>query len=173
MSLDPTSILSGIAYLATSYLADWCVVDVVEAQTGAVRRAAGSHRAARYQSLLNEALQFSPSPDSVQRIAKVLRSAAPELSTSPDDASLEAGVEDARHLRTLRALGHASYIIVPLISAGRVVGAVTLVRSNPGDPFERRDLTTASELAMRAALALDNARLYERAKGQANAPVQG
>jgi PAS domain S-box-containing protein len=77
---------------------------------------------------------------------------------------LEAAARDEEHLRLLREIGFTSVIIVPMTTRGRTLGAITLVSSESGRRFGEADLELAEELGHRAALAVDNARLYEEAQ---------
>src|SRR5438874_2387332 len=71
---------------------------------------------------------------------------------------------DEEHFEIVRRLGYSSYICVPLIARGRALGTLTLVSCSPGRRFGADDLAIAQEVAWRAALAADNARLFsERA----------
>jgi serine phosphatase RsbU (regulator of sigma subunit) len=64
------------------------------------------------------------------------------------------------HLETIRRLGYRSAIVVPLVARQNVLGALSLLRIDAPDPYTRDDLVLAVELARRAALAVDNARLF-------------
>jgi PAS domain S-box-containing protein len=79
------------------------------------------------------------------------------------DALLVAWAQDAEHLAMLRALGIASMMLVPLVARGRVLGAMSFVSSSHERLFGPDDLAFAESLAARAALAIDNARLYRDA----------
>jgi signal transduction histidine kinase len=83
------------------------------------------------------------------------------------DAMLEATARDAEHLALLRALQLRSAIIAPLIARGRTLGALTLLAAESGRRYDARDLRVAEDLAARAALAVDNARLYRAAQDHA------
>src|SRR3712207_4905422 len=76
---------------------------------------------------------------------------------------VEAAARDEEHLRILREIGFTAAIIVPMIARGRTLGAITLVSAESGRHYERDDLELAEELARRAALAVDNARLFDEA----------
>ena len=79
------------------------------------------------------------------------------------DARLVAWARDAEHLAMLRALGIASTMLVPLVARGQVLGAMTFVSSSHERLFGPNELAFAESLAARAALAIDNARLYHDA----------
>ena len=88
----------------------------------------------------------------------------PELTDHVTDALLVATAEDERHLAILRALAPASYMVVPLRVREHVVGAILLARDASSAPYSDDDLSIATDLAGRAAVALDNARLYDHAQ---------
>src|SRR5215212_8263612 len=71
---------------------------------------------------------------------------------------------DAEHREMMRKLGLKSYMVVPMLARGRNHGAITFVSAESGRRYNDTDLTLAEELAGRAALAVDNARLYEEAQ---------
>src|SRR5690606_24735755 len=76
------------------------------------------------------------------------------------EAMLGTVARDAGHLGRLRALGVTSYMCVPLAIGRRVLGAITMGRDEAHRPHDAMDVEIAEELASRAALAIENARLY-------------
>jgi signal transduction histidine kinase len=84
---------------------------------------------------------------------------------------IQRGARDPEHLRLLRELQLRSYLIVPMVARDRTLGAITLVAAESGRNYRPSDLSLAEDLASRAALALDNARLYQEAQEQAEAHV--
>jgi PAS domain S-box-containing protein len=80
------------------------------------------------------------------------------------EADVAATASDARHLEILRAMGISSAMSVPLIAHDRLLGSLSFARSRPDHPYDPADLALAEELARRAALALDNARLYQETR---------
>ena len=77
----------------------------------------------------------------------------------PDELIVEAA-RDEEHLRMIRALGMTSAMVVPMRVRDRVVGAITFVSAESGRIFDQGDLRLAEDLALRAATAVENARLY-------------
>ena len=77
---------------------------------------------------------------------------------------LESIAESDEHHRALHAIDPRSLIGVPLIAQGRLVGSLILVRTTPARRYVPRDLFMAQELGRRAALAIENARLYRLAQ---------
>ena len=80
------------------------------------------------------------------------------------DEDLRSLAEDAHHLELLRDLQLSSLIILPLRAHGRALGALMLARGPGAVPYSAADLSLAQALALRAASALDNARLYDEAR---------
>jgi PAS domain S-box-containing protein len=93
-----------------------------------------------------------------------LRSGRSEFYPEITEEMIEAAARDEEHLRLLREMAFTSLIIVPLVARGKTLGAITLVSAESGRRFGEADLRVAEELARRAALAMDNAKLYEEAQ---------
>src|SRR6185295_14151421 len=96
----------------------------------------------------------------------VVHTGKPELIARVDRDRLREWTVDAEHLELVNTLDASSVLIVPLRARGRVMGAISLVRTRERPPFTEDDVAFASEIASRAALALDNARLYGEARAQ-------
>ncbi|WP_338050584.1 AAA family ATPase [Pyxidicoccus caerfyrddinensis] len=162
-SLGFEATLAKVARLAVPFLADWCVIDV--AANGNFKRVAGFHADAAKEEVLRElAARYPPGWDSPQPAGRVLRTGEPLLLPELPDTLLETTVHDAKHAELIRALGTHTAIAVPLIAHGRTLGAMTFASAKPGRRYGQADVTLAQELARRAALALDNARLYRESQ---------
>jgi PAS domain S-box-containing protein len=165
-SLDYRVTLQRVADLAVPTLADWCMVDVVEA--GGIERVAMAHADPnKVEAMERLQRQYPDDPSATYGVPNVIRTGRSELATEISDAMLEASARDAEHLRLLRELQLRSYIVVPLVARGRILGAVSLVGSAARRRSNAADLAVAEDLAARAALAVDNARLYREAREQA------
>jgi signal transduction histidine kinase len=108
--------------------------------------------------------QYAPRQDESGSVTRVVRTGRPELIAHVHDAMLTAVARDEEHLRTLRGMRLTSYITVPLVAQERVLGAITFGSAGSGRHYGPSDLALAEELARRAALAVDNARLYREAR---------
>jgi PAS domain S-box-containing protein len=162
-SLDYRATLAGVARLAVPHLADWCAVDVLE-EDGSTRRLAVEHQDPAKVALALELQERYPtSPEAPSGLPNVLRTGRSEFYPEITSEMVEAAARDEEHLRILREIGFTSALIVPMIARGRTLGAITLVSAESGRHYERADLELAEELARRAALAVDNARLYDEA----------
>ena len=163
-SLDVESTLATLTQLAVPRLADWCAVDVLD-DDGAVRRV-GLHHADPGRLATARALaERAPARlDDVIGAGAVLRTGRAELAASVTDEMLGTLAHAGAARDAVRALGLRSYVVVPLTVRGRHIGALTLAHADSGRRFDERGLAVATELARRAAAALDNAHLFEAAQ---------
>jgi signal transduction histidine kinase len=169
-SLDYEQTLQQLADLVVPRLADWCSVDMLAAD-GSVQRLAVAHQdPGKVRYALELAERFPPDPEAAVGVAHVLRSGEPELIPLIDDALLERtlGADDER-LPIVRELGLRSALTVPLVARGRTLGALGLVAAETVPPYTDEDLAFAQDLARRAAVAVDNARLHEEAARRGDA----
>src|SRR5215212_5354917 len=163
-SLDYRETLSSVARLAVPTLADWCVVDVLN-EEGSLERVAVEHPDPQKVALAYKLQErYPPDPDDPSGVHEVLRTGEPQMMSEIPDELLEEAAVDAEHGEILRELGLRSYMVVPLWARGQRLGAISLVSAESGRRYEQADLVLAQELARRAALAVDNARLYEEAQ---------
>jgi PAS domain S-box-containing protein len=163
-SLDYETTLTSLARLAVPLLADLCIVDIME--EGMLAHVAVAHVDPAKEELVHELRRrYQPTVAWENHpIINVLRSGRSRLFVEVDDALWVRIARDAEHLRLMRLLNFTSYMIVPLAARGRTLGTITLVMSESGRQYGPADLTLAEVLARRAALAVDNARLYREAQ---------
>ncbi|MEX2577340.1 MAG: PAS domain S-box protein [Halofilum sp. (in: g-proteobacteria)] len=163
-SLDYERTLEKVADLAVPRLADWCVVDIREPESGDIRRYVAHADPAR-RALAYDTMQRYPlDAEATHGASAVLRTGEPEWAAEITDEMLAAAAVDDEHLRRLRELGLCSYICMPIKGRGQVLGAITLVVAESGPRALDDDLRLAEELTYRVALAVDNARLYQEAR---------
>jgi PAS domain S-box-containing protein len=163
-TLDEDLILQTLAQLAVPRLADWCTVDVLE-ENGSMRMAAWSHFDPTEVNLIKELNdQFPLAPDAPYGYPYVIRRGESTFVPNPSSGDLAAITYADEHRDLIRRIGFTSHLCVPLSARGRTFGAVTLNMAQPGRCFTLEDLALAEEFARRAALALDNARLYGEAQ---------
>jgi signal transduction histidine kinase len=162
-SLDQSSTLIALTKLALPTLGAWCIVDVLK-EGDAIQRLGIYHADPEKQQLAHE-MEFllAPQPDDQFGAAAMLRSPTPTAITDNVEASLAAGDRRGDTHDLLRQLGVGSLLTVPLIARGNLLGAVTFVSEERGRPYAATDVQLAEDLAHRAALALDNAQMYEMA----------
>ncbi len=160
-SLDYDETLTSIARLSVNDFADCCIVDVFD-QVGKLRRMKLLHRDPSKMTTC-EILQRIPVEQQLPKltsstIASKESLLIPEVST----AYLESVAQNDEDLRALQDVVR-SLIVVPLLVRGEPLGAIAFVSSHPERRYGQDDLRLAEELAYRSALAVENARLYERA----------
>jgi PAS domain S-box-containing protein len=159
-SLEYEKTLDNLARLVVTGLGDLCSIDMVE--DGLVRRVALAHvDPAKEKMFLTREPTYTPDPKSGHPVLRVTASRRSELINNVSDAALKASARDEKHLKALRALGVRSAMVVPLTAGPRSLGAMTIVSAESGRHYEQADLKLAEELARRAALAIENASLYE------------
>ncbi|MET0398448.1 MAG: ATP-binding protein [Longimicrobiaceae bacterium] len=162
-SLDYEHTLAELARLAVPFLADYASIDVV-APDGEIRRVETTHRDPAGEIVLREAwTRYPPRSGDEVGVAQVVRTREPILIPEVTDEAAAAFARDAGHAALLRRLGPRSYLCVPLVARDGVLGALSLVMSGSGRRYGPADLQLASEVARRAAVAIDNARLYAAA----------
>lgn len=154
------ALMSRIGDLMVRRLADWCAIHMRE-ESGSISTAIILHTD-KSKTGMTEELQrnYPPRPDDTAGPAKVLRTGDPEFYPSVPTELIDMTSSGPRHKELLSALGFASQIITPLRARGRILGTITLARSESSPRFDREDLNLAQEFANRTALAVDNIRLY-------------
>src|SRR5690606_24300774 len=108
--------------------------------------------------------RYPPQPDAPHGVPHVLRTGLPELASEIPDELLVQSAYDEEHLAIARELGLKSYMVVPICSANRVLGAVSFVTAEATRRLDEDDLRLAEQLCNCAAIAIENARLYRVAE---------
>jgi signal transduction histidine kinase len=145
-------------------IADWCAVDMLS-ESGAIERLAVAHvdpEKVAWAIELNKTRP--PDPDAPTGLPQVLRSGKSEFYPVITDEMLVAAARSEEDLALVRRVGFSSAMIVPLCVQDRAIGALTFVAAESGRRYTQADLAFAEEVAARAALAVENARLYTTAQ---------
>jgi signal transduction histidine kinase len=159
-SLDYEQTLARVARSSVPRFADFCLVDLLDAE-GQVRRVASAHAEPSKEPLLDELRRHYPARSgSPQAAARAMASAQPILHVEMNDTVLQMYAVDAGHLALMRDLGIVSYLVAPLRVRGRTLGAISFGMSESRRHFGDDDVLVAEKLADRAALAIDNASLF-------------
>jgi PAS domain S-box-containing protein len=160
-SLDYHQTLKAVAQLAVPRLADWCGISIRE-DDGTVNQLAVAHVDPDKVELAKSlAERYPPDPDSPYGVPAVLRTGKSQLIREIPESMLEAAAQDEEHLGLLRDLNLRSGMVVPLVARGKAVGAISFVSAESGRLYDESDLELAEDLARRAAMAVDNAKLFE------------
>ncbi|HWB71844.1 MAG TPA: EAL domain-containing protein [Egibacteraceae bacterium] len=165
-SLDYRTTLESVARLLVPELADWCVVDVV-ADDGTLDRPAVVHVDPGLERAAREIQRrYPPRPDAPAGPYKAMRTGRSELLETIPEELVEAVAHDSEHLALLRRAGLVSSMSAPMLVRGGAVGVITCVSAESGRRYRPADLALLEELAGRAALAVDRARLHNETVAQ-------
>ncbi|HKB04165.1 MAG TPA: PAS domain S-box protein [Gemmataceae bacterium] len=158
---DEESTLQKLATLAVPHFADWCVVDMASPD-GPIRRVAWAHVDPEKVKLAREISErWPPDPAAPHGVPEILRTGRSQLVPQITDEILIESIRDPELLAVVRDLGLRSYIGVPLTVRGKPIGAITFVAAESGRTYDAKDLAAAEDLARRAAVAIENAQLYQ------------
>ena len=161
---DHESTLQRVASLAVPSFADWCAVDMQEAD-GTIRRLAVNHTDPSKVQLARDLFRrYPPQLSDASGVAKVLREGEPEWMATIPEEFLEKVAQDEDYRNIVRRLGLKSYICVPLRSRSRTLGVLTFVTAESGRVYDANDLAAAEDLAHRAVIAIENAGLVAALK---------
>ncbi|RKH73693.1 response regulator [Corallococcus aberystwythensis] len=162
-SLEMSVTLERLSALMLPRLGDWCAVYLQDGD-GPVLQAMAAHVDPTRVPLLREQHRaFPPSATVSHGVARVLRTGVPELVPElTEDVLLEVLGPQGNDER----IRPGSWIIVPLWAQRRVFGALMVCASRSDRRYGARDLELVQELARRAEIAIDNARLFEMAKAE-------
>jgi PAS domain S-box-containing protein len=159
-SLDYQQTLRNVAGLAVPQIADWCAVDLFDGEGGHEPVAIAHAQPAKLR-MAERLRAYEPAQlDPGQGLGRVRRTGKPLLYAEIPDELLVAAAVDDEHLRLLREVGMRAVLIVPLTVASRTIGALTMVNSESGRSFDAGDVEFAAQIAARAAVAVESARLY-------------
>ena len=161
-SLDYTDTLKTVARFVVPALADLCMVDIVRRDGEAERPVMAFADDRKQQTLADRMTELRPHAIWQTAQATVIASGEPML-LSEVPSSEHDHVRDDR-ADVLKAAGVRSLLVVPLSANGRTFGALTLAAAESGRRYSPVDLRLAQDLANRAAMAVDNARLYADAQ---------
>lgn len=161
-SLNFRDVLRQVAQRAVPMIADWCRVDLLNedgtAEPLIITHVDPEKTAWAYE--LNEKTPYDP--DAPGGVPAVLRNKRSEFFPDISDELLVASAKDEEELALMRSIGFSSAITVPLVVQDQGIGAITLVTTETKRRYTETDLTMAEELASRASLAIENARIYQQ-----------
>jgi len=162
-SLDPNETLDAIAETVVPRIADWCRVDLLDARGKLVRAVAHHSDPARSQYGWELVNRLRAAPEAVGSMAWAVRTGQSHLAQFDPPIAYDA-TRDRDLLTFAAAIGMRAYYVVPLIARGRTLGALAALQAESERSFTQDDCAMIDELGRRAALALDNARLYAEAE---------
>lgn len=158
-SLDYEKTLKTLANLTVPFLADLCIVDIVENDT--VRRMGIAYAETAKAAQVRSFLRQPPLLNGQNPAMKVVRSGTPLLIPEITDSMLVEAAYGPAQLEFLRKLKLQSGIVVPLLVRGRTLGAISLLSTKSDRRYGASHLALAEELARRAVLSVENGQLYQ------------
>ena len=163
-SLDMSETLARVAQLTLGRLADLCVIDLLQ-DDGSIRLMASAALEPRLKAEvlgLRERRRLDPAGE--HPVASVIRSGEPILIDQVNGTGMLPFTLGAAHARFISSAGYNSAIVAPLQARRRTLGTVSVLRTGDGCPYDEREVELVCELARRAALAIDNSRLYSEVR---------
>jgi signal transduction histidine kinase/ActR/RegA family two-component response regulator len=162
--VDRESALQQAVRLPIPYLADWCVIYVVD-EHGAIDYHAHAHRDPAKEPLLDRMLSRAPLDwSSNTATVRSLRTGQPQLMAELPDIFLDSVAQSDEHRDIIRQLGPRAVISVPLKIRDRIIGVMGLVSCDAERRYTKREVRLAESLAERVSTAVDNARLFHAVK---------
>jgi PAS domain S-box-containing protein len=164
-SLDHDVTLQEITKLLVPSLADYCRIAILD-EKRQIKDIAANHIEPEKIALVRELYeQYKDRASATYGLQELLKSGKAELISSVSQEMLTSIGQESPELFTIvQTLGLQSYMGVPLLARGRIIGAITFSSIQPSRHYTPDDLTFAQEVARRIASALDNARLYREAQ---------
>ncbi len=159
-TLDYESIFQNIARLAVPDLADWCSIDSIENDLS-IRLVSAAHVDPAKVALAHEIRRRYPPTADQPGYHEAIFDRKATIFPVIDSAALEAVAHDVEELHIVQQLALKSSMVVPIIGRSRVLGVITFLTSESGRHYSPSDLPLVEELARRAALAIENASLYQ------------
>jgi CheY-like chemotaxis protein len=161
---DRHSALQQAARLPVPFLADWCVVYVIDEHND-IDYHAHAHRDPSLEILLGRMLSKFPLDwNSNTATVKALRTGMPQLMDRLPEPLLSSFTQSDEHREMVRVLGPRAVISVPLKIREKIIGVIGLVSCDPHRRYGSREVELAESLAVRVAVAVDNARLFHAVK---------
>jgi PAS domain S-box-containing protein len=159
-SLDYEETLRNVAWLAVPRLADWCAVDLIGDRGNRISLAVAHSDPAKLELAERLRAQEPERVDPTRGLGQVVATGLPALYPEITDEMLAGGARSPEHLELLREIGMSSVMIVPLVAGGRTIGGMSLVNAESRRRFDQATMSFATQIADRAAIAVENARLY-------------
>ena len=159
-SLDLATTMGQVAQLTVPRLADLCVIDLLD-EDGSIRDVAVACSDEGLARELEELrAKFPLDPQGEHPVAQVIRSGDPVLLPTMSPGLLSSFAQGSKHAEFMIERGYRSAVVAPLQARERTLGALSVLRLGDGRSYGKEDEGLVLELARRAALAIDNARLF-------------
>jgi PAS domain S-box-containing protein len=163
-SFDYQTTLAALVRLAVPTLADYCALDILVGDNN-FERIGEAHVDPAKSMLIREVATFPRSALTASHpLVRVMTTGQPVLEAEVTTEFIRAAFAEPAQAKTVEALGPRSLICVPLVDSGKAIGALTLVTSGSGRIYDEADLFLAADVARRAAVVVEHARLFHQAE---------
>ncbi|MDQ6871578.1 MAG: PAS domain S-box protein [Gemmatimonadota bacterium] len=163
-SFDYQTTLAALVRLAVPTLADYCALDILVGEDS-FERIGEAHVDPTKSMLIREVATFPRGALTASHpLIRVMSTGQPVLEADITLEFIRAAFAEPSQARTVEALGPRSLICVPLVDSGKPIGALTLVTSGSGRRYDEADLFLAADVARRAAVVVEHARLFHQAE---------
>jgi PAS domain S-box-containing protein len=160
-TLSYENVLKSLAQLAVPTTADWCSIDLIR-EDGTLRQLALVQRDSERQDMVSRIrIDKLKRPDLLNPAISVVNTGKPLLISHIDDDRLKQAAPDESTLQIIREFRLRSMLFVPLVTRGQLIGVLGFSTSEEsGRTYQQDDVSFAEEIARRAAMVVENARLY-------------
>jgi len=162
-SLDSTATLRQIADLIVPDVADWCAIDLLDADGRLVPLALAHRDPARAPLVEELRTRYPADPNAPVGSYSVARTGQAALIPVIDEERVALTARDQEQIDLLRDLELRSWMCAPMTAAGKVLGTIGFAAAESGRTFEARHVEFAIDLAARAWAAIENARAFQTA----------
>ena len=164
-TLSYKTMLKTVTQLGVPTLADWCSVDMYDAETNSIEQVSIAHTDPNRLSMVKEYRKRNPTElDAPTGVPAVLRTGKTEFYPVITMEMIEQVIDDEETVEFMRELDLHSLIVAPLTINGKVCGGISFASSESGRYYTDQDLQMVNELAARISLAMTNAALYSESK---------
>jgi PAS domain S-box-containing protein len=163
---DVSTLLDRLAHASLEGLADISIFDLLEEDGSFRRLVVASPRARRSAVEVTGAFE-PPRKEDLNPIARAIHDGQTVHVPSVDEAFIQKNIAPPARQAAWRFVDIRSIVCAPMMTSGRGIGALTLLRTGTSVPFETSDMRVIQEVARRAAVAVENVRLKERARREA------
>ena len=163
-SFDYQTTLAALVRLTVPTLADYCALDILVGEDS-FERIGEAHVDPAKSVLIREVGTYPRSALTASHpLVRVVSTGQPVLEAEVTPEFIRAAFAELSQAKTVEALAPHSLICVPLVDSGKPIGALTLVTSGSGRRYDEADLSLAADVARRAAVVVEHARLFHQAE---------
>jgi signal transduction histidine kinase len=162
-SLDYNVALVSVAKLVVEYIADFCMIDLFE-ENGDLKRVTVKMHGYKKDRLAQRFYNYPPDPSNEQAIYDAAKLGYPVIIKKVTNDWLHNVSKLSAEKLLVKKLGFKTLMFVPLVSRNKIIGVLTIASTEKDFFYTREDAIFIKEVADRAAIAVDNARLYKEAR---------